>query len=66
MMGILDQPLTLKLAIKIGFTCSSIVSIWKCFWTAFFYAYDWKDYKKSIVYAIVILLNIAFIYWLWS
>lgn len=65
-MGILDQPLTLKLVIKIGLTLSSIVSIRKCFWIAFFYAYDWKKYKKSAVYAIVILLNIAFIYWLWS
>lgn len=65
-MGLLDQPLTLKLAINIGLTLSSIVSIWKCFWTALFYVYDWKEYGKSVVYAIVILLNIAFIYWLWS
>ena len=65
-MGLLDQPLTLKLVIKIGLTFSSVVSIRKCFWAAFFYAYDCKKYKKSVVYSIVILINIAFVYWLWS
>ena len=64
-MGLLDQPLTLKLVIKILFTLSSIGSIWKCFWVAFIY-WDWKEYKKSVVYSIVILINIAFVYWLWS
>ena len=65
-MGLLDQPLTLKLVIKILFTLSSIGSIWKCFWTAYFCTYCWKEYKKGAIYAFVLLLNIAFIYWLWS
>ena len=65
-MGVLDQPLTLKMIIKIIFTIGSVCSIWKCFWSGFWYAYDWKEYKKAFAYFIVLLLNIIFIWWLWN
>lgn len=65
-MGALDQPLTLKMIIKIIFTIGSVGSIWKCFWSGFWYVYDWKEYKKAFVYFIVLLLNIIFIWWLWN
>ena len=65
-MGILDQPLTLKLVIKIIFSVLPVITVIKSIAILYFLIAEFKEYKRAFTRFIILLINAVFLYWLWS
>lgn len=61
----LDQPLTLRTAIKLIVSVMSAISIFQCFFRAVFYIFDWRNYKEALYDIGGIIINIVVIWFLW-